>query len=168
MDTHLLLSVALVLLLLVVAGALLTRPARTQHLAHRFGPAYERAKEPPRDPLPGIAPLRPHEAQRFRMDWEELQERFSVSPRTAVAEADLLVRELLARRGFPVAVLETRAADLARHYPAVVEHYRAAHAIALRDRTGEVGMESLRQAVAHYRSLFAELLHGQERSGFRR
>jgi hypothetical protein len=44
----------------------------------------------------------------------------------------------------------------------VVEHYRAAHDIALRDERGEVDTEGMRQAVIHYRALFAELLEVQQ------
>jgi hypothetical protein len=40
----------------------------------------------------------------------------------------------------------------------VVEHYRAAHGIALRHERGEVGTEDLRQALVHYRALFEDLL----------
>ena len=40
----------------------------------------------------------------------------------------------------------------------MVDHYRAAQAIALRDRRGEADTEELRKAVVHYRALFDELL----------
>jgi hypothetical protein len=43
-------------------------------------------------------------------------------------------------------------------HAAVVEHYRAAHAIALRDHRGATDTEEVRQAVVHYRALFDELL----------
>src|SRR4051812_6732402 len=108
MDMNLLLSLAILLVLAVIAGALLARRRRTAHLAHRFGPEYERAMErggsrarAEADLLAreqrvlklDIVALAPHEAQRFRMEWQGLQARFVDSPRTAVAEADLLVRD---------------------------------------------------------------------------
>jgi hypothetical protein len=157
MDLNLLLVFAFLLLLLVVAGAMLTGRPRPEHLAHRLGPEYDRTREQ-RVQRSGIVPLPAHEAQRLRMEWEALQARFADSPHTAVAEADLLVREVMARRRYPLADFETRAADLSVDHPVVVEHYRAAHAIALRGRTGETDTESLRQAVVHYRALFTELL----------
>jgi hypothetical protein len=49
---------------------------------------------------------------------------------------------------------EQRAADLSVDHPAVVQHYRAARALANADRS----TESLRQAIVHYRALFADLL----------
>ena len=41
MDLKLLLCLALVLMLLVIVGAFLTRPRRTGHLAYRVGPDQE-------------------------------------------------------------------------------------------------------------------------------
>jgi len=40
----------------------------------------------------------------------------------------------------------------------VVEHYRAAHGIALRHERDEAETEDLRQAMIHYRALFDDLL----------
>lgn len=40
----------------------------------------------------------------------------------------------------------------------MVEHYRAAHAMARRDHRGEADTEDLRKAVVRYRALFDELL----------
>jgi hypothetical protein len=43
-----------------------------------------------------------------------------------------------------------------------VDHYRAAQAIAVRDKRGEADTEELRKAVVHYRALFDELLEVRE------
>jgi len=40
----------------------------------------------------------------------------------------------------------------------VVQHYHAAHGIALRHKKGEATTEDLRQAMIHYRALFQELV----------
>jgi hypothetical protein len=40
----------------------------------------------------------------------------------------------------------------------MVQHYRAAHELAESSRSGQNNTEELRQAVVHYRNLFAELL----------
>jgi pyridoxal biosynthesis lyase PdxS len=53
---------------------------------------------------------------------------------------------------------EHRAADISVDHPEVVAHYRAAQAIAVRDKRGEADTEELRKAVVHYRALFDELL----------
>jgi hypothetical protein len=51
-----------------------------------------------------------------------------------------------------------RAADISVDHPIVVEHYRAARAIADLNRAGTASTEDLRQAVIHYRALFEDLL----------
>ena len=75
-----------------------------------------------------------------------------------MAEADRLIGEVMKTRGYPVGDFEQRAADISVDYPMVVENYRIAHDIAIRDRGGEVGTEDLRKAMVHYRALFDELL----------
>jgi len=173
MDLNLLVTLAIILLLAVIAAATIARRRRSRRLARRFGPEYKRtvdakghrgraeadlmAREKRVQQLE-IVPLAAHEAQRFRMEWQGLQARFVDSPRSAVAEADLLVRDVMQRRGYPVGDFESRAADLSVDHPQVVAHYRAAHDIALRDRHDQADTEALRQALVHYRALFAELL----------
>jgi LPXTG-motif cell wall-anchored protein len=172
-DVNLLVALGILVLLLVVAGILLTRKRRTEHLTKHFGPEYERAVEhmgsrekaeadllarEKRVRKLDIVPLPPQDAERFRMEWQGLQGRFVDNPRSAVTEADILVRDVMARRGYPMGDFESRAADISVDHPLVVEHYRAAHAIALREREGNADTEALRQALVHYRALFAELL----------
>lgn len=176
MDTNMLAILAIVVVLLVVAGLLLTRKRRTEKLEERFGPEYHRALDEhgsrtkaeadllarqKRVEQLNIVPLAPAEAERFSQAWKSLQARFVDSPQGVLFEADQLVRELMQRRGYPMGDFDTRAADISVHHPSVVEHYRAAHTIALRDQRGEADTEALRQAVVHYRALFAELLEVQ-------
>jgi hypothetical protein len=173
MNPNLLIALVILLLLLAIAAAALTNRSRSRHLAARFGPEYQRtvrrmgsrgraeaelAAREQRVSRLDIVPLQPHEAQRYRMEWQGLQARFVDNPRTAVAEADLLVRDVMMHRGYPMGDFESRVADISVDHPVVVEHYRAAHDIALRDRRGEADTEALRQAIVHYRALFAELL----------
>jgi hypothetical protein len=60
-------------------------------------------------------------------------------------------------RGYPVTEFEQRTADISVDHPLVVEHYRAGHEISLRHSKGQASTEDLRQAMIHYRALFAEL-----------
>jgi hypothetical protein len=76
----------------------------------------------------------------------------------ATDEADELVGEVMAARGYPVGDFEQRAADVSVNHPRVVEHYRAAHDIAMRNARGDADTEQLRQALVHFRALFEELL----------
>lgn len=62
------------------------------------------------------------------------------------------------KRGYPVGDFESRAADISVDHPVVVENYRAAQAIAVRNERGNSDTEELRRAVVHYRALFDELL----------
>jgi hypothetical protein len=79
-------------------------------------------------------------------------------PNGATDDADQLVGEVMATRGYPVGDFEQRAADVSVNHPRVVEHYRAAHAIALRNSRGDADTEELRQALVHFRALFEDLL----------
>lgn len=105
-----------------------------------------------------IVPLATAEAARLGEAWKVLEGRFIDNPKGVVVQADQLVRELMLKRGYPMADFERRAADISVDYPAVMEHYRAAQATALRDKRGEADTEELRKAVVHYRALFDELL----------
>src|SRR3954466_2189436 len=67
--------------------------------------------------------------------------------------------EVMRDRGYPVAdEFEQRAADVSVAHPQVVEHYRAAHGISSRATAGDASTEDLRQAMVHFRALFADLL----------
>jgi hypothetical protein len=109
-----------------------------------------------------LVPLSASEAARFSQAWGVLQGRFVDNPKGVVIQADQLVRELMVKRGYPMADFERRAADISVDYPAVVDHYRTAQAIAVRDERGEADTEELRKAVVHYRALFDELLEVRE------
>ena len=79
-------------------------------------------------------------------------------PRGATEDADGLVNKVMQSRGYPMSDFEQRAADVSVDHPRVVENYRAAHEIAIRQRGGEATTEDLRSALIYYRSLFDDLL----------
>jgi|HubBroStandDraft_4_1064222.scaffolds.fasta_scaffold131876_1 hypothetical protein len=167
---------AVVIVALIAAVAFVVREHRrrqSQHLQRRFGPEYARVLEAGGDRSKAeaellarekrvarlnIVPLAPAEAARFSEAWRVLQTRFVDNPRVTVAEADELVRDLMVKRGYPMADFEHRAADISVDHPQLVETYRAAQAIAVRDQRGEASTEELRKAVVYFRSLFDELL----------
>jgi hypothetical protein len=91
-----------------------------------------------------------------------VQARFVDSPGGAVTEADQLLADVMSLRGYQVSDFEQRAADISVDHPLVMENYRAAHAIAVRQATGHASTEELRQAMIHYRSLFEELIAEEE------
>lgn len=180
MDTNVVL-IGLVIILLIAVGAwLLMRKRQSQALERRFGPEYSRAVDEmgDRDKAEAellarqkrvaklkLVALSPADAQHFTEAWRGLQSRFVDNPQGVLAEADRLVRDLMQRRGYPMGDFESRAADISVDHPQVVSHYRAAHAIAELDRQGQADTERLRQAVIHYRALFAELLETADDPG---
>jgi len=178
LDTATLIILAvLVVAAISIIGAMLYRQRQSDRLKRRFGPEYGRAvshlgsrakaeselkaREARVERL-RIVPLPAAEAARFNQAWMTLQGRFVDNPKGVLTEADQLVRELMLKRGYPMGDFERRAADISVDHPAVVEHYRAAQAIALRDQRGEADTEALRRGVVHYRALFQELLEVNE------
>jgi hypothetical protein len=169
-------AVVIVAAALVVAWLFAER-RRRERLRTRFGPEYERTLRETGDArrteslLEGrekrvgkyrIRPLSADESQRFGLAWRRLQARFIDDPWGAAREADTVVTELMTLRGYPMTEFDRRAEDLSVDHPAVVEHYRQAHAIAARDASNAASTEDLRQAVVHYRALFEELLDVRE------
>jgi hypothetical protein len=166
--------VAIVAALAIIAAAwMFMQKKRTQQLQSRFGPEYQRVIDTDGDRRHAeavlqerrkrvekldIRPLSTDDQRRFEQAWIREQARFVDDPKGAVAEADRLIGEAMRARGYPVGDFEQRAADISVDHPMVVENYRIAHAIAIRDRRSEAGTEDLRKAMVHYRSLFEELL----------
>jgi len=146
---------------------------RSQRLRQRFGPEYDRTirtegnvrkaeasleARAKRVAKLHIRPLNSTDAQRFDAAWRAVQARFVDDPREAVTEADRLVGEVMAARGYPVGDFEQRVADVSVDHPDVVMNYRAAREIALQHAEGKATTEDLRQAMVHYRALFRDLL----------
>ena len=75
-------------------------------------------------------------------------------------KADELIQQVMATRGYPVEDFDRRAADVSVEHPDVVENYRSAHSIALKEtrQDTDADTEALRKAMVYYRSLFDELL----------
>jgi hypothetical protein len=156
---------------------------RTKRLRSKFGPEYDRVVDTygnrnkaeedlvhrqKRVEKLHIRDLTSADADRFADAWRAEQARFVDSPRDAIANADRLVNDLMKTRGYPVGDFEQRAADISVDHPVVLENYRAAHGIAIRDSEGAASTEDLRQAMVHYRALFEELLDRRVREEVRR
>jgi hypothetical protein len=165
------------LAVIVIAGItawLILRKRRTGRLRTQFGGAeYDRAvkedgsrrhaeaglkERTQRVESLNIRPLASGDRARFVDSWRRVQLRFVDGPGGAVTEADQLVRDVMTTRGYPVTDFEQQAADISVDHPLVMEKYRLAHAIAVRQTQGQANTEDLRQAMIHYRTLFEELL----------
>jgi hypothetical protein len=169
-----------ILLLVIVACAavigLLVRAKRRSHsLRSRFGSEYERAvaetgskqkAEAKLDKLERrvsryeIHPLSSADCDRYRQSWRTVQARFVDDPPMALADADRLLAQMMTDQGYPMADFERRAEEVSVDHATVIDHFRAGHAIAIRQAQGRATTEDLRQAMIYYRALFDDLLGG--------
>ena len=163
-----------VIVAIVAIAWLYARGRRTKELRSKFGPEYRRVARAEGDAAQAeeilaarqkrvqkldIKPLTEAERNEFADAWEHAQAEFVDDPTAAVTHADVLVQEVMNVRGYPVSDFEQRVADVSVDHPAVAQNYRLAHDIATRNEREEVGMEKLREAMLHFRALFADLLH---------
>jgi len=170
-------TIATVILVIVLAGTgiwLFIRKQRTEKLRTQFGAAeYSRAvkeggsqrkaeavldERAERVERLHIRPLAAEDRARFVDSWARIQARFVDGPGSAVTDADRLLGDVMSTRGYPVSDFEQRAADISVDHPLVIENYRRAHDIAIRQGRGQASTEDLRQAMIHYRTLFEELV----------
>jgi hypothetical protein len=169
---------AVVVVALLLWSVLRTR--RTRTLKEGFGPEYERTvadapskreaeaelreRQKRREEL-DVKPLDPRARDRYVESWRSTQARFVDDPGGAIAEADVLIQQVMRERGYPVEDFEQRAADVSVDHPEVVNNYRAAHGISIAHEREKATTEDLRQAMVHYRSLFDELLETRQPAG---
>jgi hypothetical protein len=169
------LTIVLIVVILVVIAAIVygVQAGRRKKLQSTFGPEYDRAvadtgsrteaekelrERERRHSELELKPLSPESQAKYAADWEEVQIQFVDNPTEAVSTADELVTRLIAERGYPTHDYEDRLADLSVEHASTLQHYRDAHEISDRSRAGEASTEDLRQALVHYRALFADLL----------
>jgi len=146
---------------------------RTERLQDRFGPEYERTMEQAKSRREAeselsarmkrrqeleIQPVSAETAERYTLEWRDVQARFVDQPNEAVKDADRLVTRLMQERGYPTEDFQQRVADVSVDHPNVVDNYRGAHTVWESNEQGKAGTEDLRRAMVHYRSLFEELL----------
>jgi hypothetical protein len=174
MPTSTLIIVAVVVVIAALALAwVYAAQRRRRHLRDRFGPEYQRtvedvgstkraeavlAEREKRVSSYHMRELSAEERGRFSDAWRRVQAKFVDDPAGAVSEADLLVTDVMTARGYPMTDFDRRSEDLTVEHPNVVHHYRNAHDIAVRHSRNAASTEDLRQALVHYRALFADLL----------
>jgi hypothetical protein len=165
--------IVLVVLVVLALVAVLAVMTRRRSLRQKFGPEYDRvvAEQDSRTAAERelrererrhaeltLTPLSAESRAQYAAAWEDIQARFVDSPAEAVGAADELVTRLIAERGYPTENYEEQLAQLSVEHARTLGHYRDAHEIHLRNEQGEASTEELRQAVVHYRELFADLL----------
>jgi len=162
--------VVIVVIAALLATAVLTRRRRLQQ---QFGPEYDRAVAEQNSRLRAeaeltdrqrrvrkldIRPLPEADRTKYTADWLAIQERFVDSPAAAVTDAYALVTTVMTERGYPTGDDEQVLADLSVEHAQTVGHFRAAQDITRSAAAGNAATEDLRQALIHYRALFADLL----------
>jgi len=165
-------AVGAVVVVALVAWQMLAK-RRTSRLQETFGPEYERtvegsknrreaesqlAEREKRHEQLDIRPLSAAAGARYEQQWTTIQAQFVDSPQAAVAGADSLIQDVMRDRGYPVDDFDQRAEIVSVDHPQVVENYRKGHQLAESSANGKGSTEDLRQAMRHYRALFAELL----------
>ena len=175
METWVWVLVIAAVAVVAVVAWLLVRGARSRGLQQDFGSEYDRTMA--RTGARGLAeadlrerrdrvsalevrPLSRADHDRFASEWTKVQAEFVDAPSEAVADADDLIQQVMATRGYPVEDFDRRAADVSVEHPDVVENYRSAHSIAVKEARDDTDgdTEALRKAMVYYRSLFDELL----------
>jgi hypothetical protein len=166
--------VIVVAVIVVAALAIGVRAVmRRRRLQQRFGPEYDRvvgerdSKLKAEGELAGrerrvrdldLQPLTDSARASYSDQWARIQERFVDSPADAVSGSQLLVASVMTKRGYPTDHQDQVLADLSVEHSGSLDRYRAAEEISQRAAAGTASTEDLRQAMIHYRALFAELL----------
>jgi len=163
----------IVILVVIAAVAWGVQASRRKKLQSTFGPEYDRVVADTGSRADGEKELREREKRhaelelkplseesraRYAAAWEEVQIQFVDVPEQAVTTADDLVTRLIAERGYPTGDYDDQLANLSVEHAQTLGHYRDAHEISLRSQKDEASTEDLRQALVHYRALFADLL----------
>jgi hypothetical protein len=147
--------------------------ARRYNLRRRFGPEYDRVVAERDSHLAAerelidrqrrhnelrLRTIAPAARDRFIQRWRVVQAKFVDDPAAAVVAGDQLVTELVRERGYPTRDYEDQLSLLSVDHARTLGSYRDAHDIFLRAQRGEATTEDLRQALVHYRDLFADIL----------
>lgn len=173
MSTSAVVAVVVVVVLLAAAALLAVPLVRRRRLRGKFGSEYDRAVERHGDRAEAEKDLRERERRHAQLElrplsadaraaytqrWSAVQARFVDEPQRAVQEADVLIAELMAERGYPAAEPTERAELLSVEHPQTIGDYRVAHDTQSHADSDRASTEQLREAMVKYRATFAELL----------
>ncbi len=172
-TTEILVLVLVLLVVAAIAAYVMAQANKRKRLQSTFGPEYDRtvessgkrreaerelAEREERRRSLDIRPLPEQDRLAFADRWRSTQADFVDHPEMAVRQADLLVAEVMGRRGYPVGDFEQMSRDVSVDHAHVVDEYRAAHEISELNDRKQATTEQLRQAMVHYRALFTDLL----------
>ena len=192
MSTGLIIALIVIVAAVIAVAAVLGMrnrgPRGGRDLKRRFGPEYDRtlarhdgdAKAAERQLTERVErhgslrerPLDASRREQYEARWTAAQERFVDAPREAVAEADRLLSELAAVRGFPDGgQYEEQLDALSVHHAHHVHGYRHVHRVARVSASGQDGdradTEEMREAMVEARALFEQLTASDRHTGRR-
>jgi len=164
-----LLAAVAVAFITALASALVRRAARRRRFEQEqpFGAEYDISldelgaaarAERERSQRKRLRELSASDRERFATSWHQIQARFVDDPALAVHSANELINQLMRARGYHTEHFEQCIADLSAEHPTAMQHYRAGQLLVSSAHNGAIDTEQLRQAVVHYRALFADLL----------
>lgn len=171
--------VVIIIILIAIAAFFISRRRRVQRerqeeARREYGPEYERTAEElgserkaerdlrrRREKVENeIRPLSQESKERYQERWDGVERTFVDEPRTALEEADGVVREILRERNFPTESRDEASRGLGVAHPGVVEDFREAQRV--RGETmsseGETDLEGMRRAIQKYRSVYERLM----------
>jgi hypothetical protein len=170
--------VAVVVAVLILAAIWATyNRNRSRRLRAHFGPEYDRtvrefgdtrraetelSQREQRVRQLQIRPLSMTDRNRFGAEWKDCQRLFVDDPGRALDHADRVLTEVIRTRGYATSNPYDRMADISAAYPEHASHYREAGEVLAHHHRGEASTEDLRKAFIHYRTLFDEILGGQD------
>jgi hypothetical protein len=178
MQTWQMVAIGVAAIVIIAAvGWVIYEQSRSRRMRDRFGSEYDRrvaevgnrrraeselAHREARVRELKSQPLSMSDRTRFSDEWRICQAKFVDDPEGAVEDADRLVGEIMHARGYAMKDPSDRLADVCAAYPDRASDYREANDILINHRRGQASTEDLRKAFVHFRSLFDEMLGGQD------
>ena len=169
--------VAVIVVVAIVAAVAVAR-RRRRALARQFGPEWDRTVDARGGPKAAAHDLQERTERRRRLDirplsasardgyqqeWRQIQSEFVDQPVASLSLADGLIARVMHDSGYPMEQFDSNADLISVDHPAVVENYRHGHEIFVQAQAGQVSTEQARDGFISYRSLFSELLDGENR-----
>lgn len=172
-TTGIIILIVVIVVVLALVGVVVRSSMRRRALKDQFGTEYDRAvtdsgsrsaaetelrdRKRQHDELT-LTDLSTEDRARYTDRWNTVQAQFVDDPASAVTAADGLVTEIASQRGYPTGEYDTQLVQLSVEHARVLDDYRTAHDISVRNDQGSASTEELRQALVHYRTLIADLM----------
>ncbi len=171
-TTVVIIVAAIIVIAAIIAG---TMASRRRRLQRQFGPEYDRVVNEQDSRLRAeaelterqrrvrkldIRPLTQAARNRYLAQRQAVQEQFVDSPEAALTDAYALVTTVMNERGYPTGDDDQVLADLSVEHARTVGNFRSAQEITRNLAHASAPTEDMRQALIHYRELFADLLGG--------